>query len=796
VSHHRGTLSAGIALASVSAGTTWVAMYSWRGFTETPGGFLNPLFLLGLVVAGTGTAARWWRWPGWLVVLTQVAVSGMVTSLLITGSPLPVAGAYGELREAISAAVSSSQDFPAPVPDSAPSIDPLLILCGLLCLLLVDLLACTLRRVPLAGLPLLTIYTVPVSVVQSTISWWIFVATAAGFLTMLFLQEADHVGRWGRPIGEDRETGDPISFGAGRHAVRSTASGIGGVATALAVVVPLLVPTAALHVFDFGPGNGNGSDIRIDNPTTDLVRDLRRGDDVPLIRITTTDPTPSYLRVVTLTRFNNVEWSPGDRDVPSDQTARGQLPPPQGVAAQTSRHPVPYDLTVLPAFHSRWLPTQVPASSVQADGDWRYDTSTMDFLAVPDGLTTAGLHYTMNALDLDLTAEQLEQAGTSVGKVSETFTDVPADLPPVVRELAEQVTGDQATRFDKAVALQNWFRQDGGFTYSLATAPGNGADALVKFLTDGPGGRVGYCEQFASAMAVMARTLGIPARVAVGFLTPSPAGPNTFVYSSDDMHAWPELYFDGAGWVRFEPTPAGRAEDVPSYTVGSSAPDAGPSASASASTSEPSLNPSNRPTESQDSAAAAASDSTSGPGGSWLPLAAGGTGVVLVVALLLLPRLLRRRRRDRRLGLGDPEQVWGELRDHARDLGVPWPAGRSPRATRDLLVDHLGIPLSSTTPDRPPHGPRVAPEGVAALDRIVRALELLRYSRAGVEPDRDGLRTDGRTVVASLSGGASRSARRRADWWPRSVLTLAPRRTRVPAATVEARYGGVVDHVN
>jgi hypothetical protein len=121
MSHHRGSLSAAVALASVSAGTTWVAMYSWRGFTESPGGFLNPLFLLGLVVAGTGTAVRWWRWPGWLVVLTQVGVSGMVASLLITGSPLPVAGAYGELREALSAAVTSSQDFPAPVPDSAPS---------------------------------------------------------------------------------------------------------------------------------------------------------------------------------------------------------------------------------------------------------------------------------------------------------------------------------------------------------------------------------------------------------------------------------------------------------------------------------------------------------------------------------------------------------------------------------------------------------------------------------------------------------------------------------------------------
>lgn len=792
----RGSLSASVTLAAVAAMTTLVAMYAWRGFAERPGGFLNPLLLLGIVVAATGTATRWWRWPGPAVVATQVVVSGLVAGLLITGEVVPGTGMLAEVRSAVGDAIDSAQGFAAPVPATEAPIDPLLILCGLVCLVLVDLLACTLHRVPLAGLPLLTIYTIPVSMVETPIAWWVFVGTAVGFLGLLFLQETEHVSRWGRPIAEDRETGDPISLGAGAHAVRRTATGIGGTATALALVLPLLVPTVGLQFFDFGPGRGDGNDIRVDNPVADLVRDLRRGEDTDLVQISTTDPSPAYLRILTLTHFTDVEWTPGDRDVPAENRADGQLPAPSGVDPQVSREEIPYDVTVLPAFKSRWLPTQFPASNVQAEGDWRYDNSTMDYLAVPDGLTTAGLHYTMSALQLDLSAQRLENAGSSTGKVNESFTDYPADIPPIVRELAASVTEGKTSRFDKAVALQNWFRSAGGFEYSLAThTEGNGVDALTAFLTDGPGGRVGYCEQFASAMALMARVLGIPSRVAIGFLTPDQVGPGTWMYSSHDMHAWPELYFEGSGWVRFEPTPARRAADVPSYTVNGRPDDQGPSQTAQSRSASAVTGPSKRPSQSE-----TATDQVQGDEGDtsvhWALLLRVAGGLVLVTGLLLIPTLARRRRRDRRLAAGGPEDIWAELRDTAVDLGVPWPGGRSPRETRDALVDHLGRPVDSTTPDRPAHGRDVAPEGAEALGRLVTDLERLRYSRSPAEADRARLRADGRTVLASLAGGATRASRRRATWWPRSVLDLAALRpTRGTPATVEARYGGVVDHV-
>jgi hypothetical protein len=178
-------------------------------------------------------------------------------------------------------------------------------------------------------------------------------------------------------------------------------------------------------------------------------------------------------------------------------------------------------------------------------------------------------------------------------------------------------------------------------------------------------------------------------------------------------------------------------------------------------------------------------------------VAVGGGGAALVVAIagLLLPRTVRRRRSHSRIGVG-PEAVWAELRDTAIDLRVPWPKNRSPRETRDRLVDYLGKPVDRDTPERPRHGADVAPEAVLALDRIVLSLERLRYARDGVPADSDELRTDLQAVVASLHGGATRRARRRAEWWPRSVIGR-QRSTRLPAASapITVRHGGVVDHV-
>ena len=99
-----------------------------------------------------------------------------------------------------------------------------------------------------------------------------------------------------------------------------------------------------------------------------------------------------------------------------------------------------------------------------------------------------------------------------------------------------------------------------------------GVESVAAFLQQ----RAGYCVHFASTMAVLARDLGIPARVAVGFTAGEEQKDGSHVVKTHDAHAWPELYFGGVGWVAFEPTPAGARTPTPGFSVGAGVPVNGP----------------------------------------------------------------------------------------------------------------------------------------------------------------------------------------------------------------------------
>ena len=786
----RGGFRDALVLALVAAATTWVALLSWKGFAIDYSGFMGPLIIIGVVVAVSGAVLRWLRVPGALLVLAQLVIVGMVVSLYLTGSLVPVGEAWLRLEEAFRDASETARQYAAPVPRSVPPIDPLLIAGGAACMLLVDIMAGTLRRVPLAGLPLLTIYSIPVSLLGGGVSWIIFTLTTIGFLLMLYLQESRQIARWGRPLGNDGV--DPSGFGVSNGALRSSAGAIGAAATALAIVVPLFIPTFGIELFGNGFGPGGGDKIKIENPTVDLKRDIQQGSNAPVITIQTNDPNPAYLRISVLNRFSDNEWSPGDRQAPGDQRAIGELPPITGLSSTVPTKEYDYHVNIGQNFDSPWLPTQFPITEIDALGDWRYDSSTMDVMSFDEDLRAGGMSYDMTAVEPQLDPEAMNTSPLASDMMGTQLTELPPGLSTSVRTLATRETAEYTGRFQKAVALQNYFRDNG--TYELDNSvDGSGSDTLEAFLDEGsPGALTGYCEQFAAAMAVMARTLNIPSRVAIGFLKPTQSAPNTYVYSLKDLHAWPELYFPGAGWVRFEPTPPDRAETVPAYTEFEfpATPETDLPSSAGSEGAE------NRPTLGADPKEQNPQDQGGATGGGipWRPIAIGVLAVALLVGLAMLPRLVRRRRRERRLTEG-PEPVWIELRDTVVDLGLTWPAGRSPRETGAHLVHYFGRPVGTDTSDRPRHGADVSPEGEVALHRIVSTIEQQRYARPGTDQAAI-LKADAETVIAALEGGVTRGARRRAEWLPRSLFASRRRPGRGEASkSDDMTYTGVVDHV-
>jgi transglutaminase-like putative cysteine protease len=152
-------------------------------------------------------------------------------------------------------------------------------------------------------------------------------------------------------------------------------------------------------------------------------------------------------------------------------------------------------------------------------------------------------------------AEELRSAGRNYPpQIMATYLRLPA-VDPRVPRLASQIAGSATNDFDRATAIENYLRTHYGYTLQLPRAPSN--DPIANFLFER---KQGHCEYFASSMAVMLRTLGIPARVVTGFRSDEFNDlTGNYVVRAKDAHAWVEAYYPGYGWHAFDPTPAGNA---------------------------------------------------------------------------------------------------------------------------------------------------------------------------------------------------------------------------------------------
>jgi hypothetical protein len=333
------------------------------------------------------------------------------------------------------------------------------------------------------------------------------------------------------------------------------------------------------------------------------------------------------------------------------------------------------------------------------------------------------------------------------------MTDLPNSLPAVFQRTARQVTKGATNDFDRAVLLQDWFRSDGGFLYSTRPASGNGSSTLQRFITTD---KVGYCEQFAAAMAVMARTLNIPARVAVGFLRAS-RDKDTYVFSSHDLHAWPELYFEGVGWIVFEPTPQDRTAAPPSYTTQTvtDQPSTAPSVSAG-----PTSQPTNLKPKVDPNLGAAGKANQDSRSNTWLVV---GLLVLLLLLLLVLPRVVRGSTARRRWATAHTAEAladaaWSEVRATAVDLDLDWSDRRTVRANGQVVQRDV-VPTF---------------EGRRAINEVATFVELTRYSRPRelTQAHRERIEQDVATWRDAMYRAIEPRRARRARWFPRSVTRV------------------------
>ena len=420
-----------------------------------------------------------------------------------------------------------------------------------------------------------------------------------------------------------------------------------------------------------------GDDRSLASPLVDLRKRLIAESNVELFTVKAS--RPAYWRLMSLEQFDGQEW----RSSGSFGKASGDLPHTNRPGDRSRSIDQRFQIGATGAV---WVPAAFEVTSVESSsGELRWDAGAAALISGKQRLSADGLSYHLVSAVPDPTAAQVAHADGSVpSAVRDRYLGLPSSLDRKVTTLARQVTAGRASPLQKARALEEWFRVSGGFTYSLNAPAGQNSNALLEFLFDS---KTGYCQQFAASFAAMARTLGIPSRVAVGYTwgEVDPAG--TYHVLGRNAHAWPELWFAGVGWLPFEPTPGRGIPDAGAWSTsppaqqtgdpsappppGSTAP-AGPLADPTPSTAPTSVPGSGAVTASQPPAASATAAAPWWR--SWL-LAAVGIGALLVAWGLAVPALLRaRRRRRRRSAHPDPSMrvilTWTESAEALGSTGL------------------------------------------------------------------------------------------------------------------------------
>lgn len=368
-------------------------------------------------------------------------------------------------------------------------------------------------------------------------------------------------------------------------------------------------------------------DQQIVNPMVDVRGRLLDRSDIVLFTVKA--DTPTYWRLTALPSFDGEKWgipqseldAAGGELAPIRETLNGDV-----IVSSFQR----YDIEGLAG---NLLPSSFePVQLRSATRSLFYALDPGALVVTGDGVLSTDSYEIVSKI-IDPSAVNLNAASVARPPSNEYLAVPDTDEMTRLQILARTITEGAPSPYIQAMMLQNWFRTE--FTYSLDVPAGNGTDATLAFIE----GRVGYCEQFSSTMALLSRLLGIPARVAIGF-TPGDLGSDgTYTVRSQHAHAWPELWFDDIGWVLFEPTP-GRGAPNAEYTgIEAQQDESAPvtTTTAPTTTSTPTTDPRTTGTTTTVAGAATPGSSDRGHIPAWVWLI-----VVLVVWSTSMPSVVRR----------------------------------------------------------------------------------------------------------------------------------------------------------
>lgn len=584
------------------------------------------------------------------------------------------------------------------------------------------------------------------------------------------------------------------------------------VTIAMAAGLAAVLPTGRDRVWNTEANAVGPLAAGVPDVTIALSEDLRDAGTTPVFRYKNVPADQSArFTLAVLTGLEGATWRPEDRTDPSGAEVlnpRSPLVSSDPAAASwssstTAATRIPIDVEGLV---STWLPlpqgTQraIPVNASDqhwqsADWQWVSDTQTARSTAA---ITQRGDGYV--ALSCPLVAAQLPNGCATLGdgsawpiadtgSVSEMgeYLDLPDGVPASIADTAATVTANTANRASAAEALTQWFH---GFAYDESAPYAPGADpsdpyqTMTAFLDQ----RRGYCVHFATTFAVMARSLGMPARVAVGYASRS-GGPGWNTVTADDLHAWPEIYFEGVGWVAYEPTPGGAGARADAG-AGAGSQQSGDDQSSAAGQTDPTpasgvRDPAEgRPDTGGGTQSGSAAAEPSDPSAAWGLL--GGALALAAAALLIAPAWRRgslRRRRRREIDGGDhpATAAWAEFVDAAVDLGIL--TVRAARPPEEARPRRSSSSLSARGHALPSHAPEAIAEALGA-ELPAEGAQAARLLADAVIAERFGDRTLDRTGRARLRQDLDRSvrglrertrngsrvaARLRAALWPRSV---------------------------